>query len=71
MVSGRPSARTREIHTLLDRLQEFEALRPTDTDRTIIEVGKASIRERLAMLARDRRDRPRPAGPSEEARRAG
>ena len=72
MLPGRPTgSRTREIRTLLTRLEEFEALRPSDATRTIVEIGKASLRERLASLARDRRDRPPPTAADALARRAG
>jgi hypothetical protein len=53
MIAGRiPRTQTREIRLLLNRLKAFEQLPKTETNRSIIEIGIATIREKLRDLSR-------------------
>ncbi|MHC5019868.1 MAG: hypothetical protein ACYTGX_07095 [Planctomycetota bacterium] len=53
MIAGRVrKSNTQEIRLLLNRLQAFEQLPKTETNRSIIEIGIATIREKLRDLSR-------------------
>ena len=53
MIAGRvPRTQTREIRLLLNRLKAFEQLPKTETNRSIIEIGIATIRAKLRDLSR-------------------
>lgn len=53
MIAGHiRNTNTREIRLLLNRLQAFEQLPKTETNRSIIEIGIATIREKLRDLSR-------------------
>lgn len=53
MIAGRLArTQTREIRLLLNRLKAFEQLPKTQTNRSIIEIGIATIREKLRDLSR-------------------
>ena len=52
MIAGRANTQTREIRLLLTRLRAFEQLPKTQTNRSIIEIGIATIREKLRDLSR-------------------
>lgn len=53
MIAGRvPRTQTREIRLLLNRLRAFEQLPKNETNRSIIEIGIATIRDKLRDLSR-------------------
>ena len=53
MIAGRvPKTQTQEIRLLLHRLKAFEQLPKTETNRSIIEIGIATIRDKLRDLSR-------------------
>jgi len=52
MIAGKATTQTREIRLLLNRLKAFEQLPKTETNRSIIEIGIATIREKLRDLSR-------------------
>jgi hypothetical protein len=53
MIAGRvPRTQTREIRLLLNRLKAFEQLPKNATNRSIIEIGIATIRDKLHDLSR-------------------
>ena len=53
MIAGRvPRTQTREIRLLLNRLKAFEQLPKNETNRSIIEIGIATIRDKLRDLSR-------------------
>jgi hypothetical protein len=52
MIAGRVNTQTREIRLLLNRLKAFEQLPKTQNNRSIIEIGIATIREKLRDLSR-------------------
>lgn len=53
MIAGRTNkTNTQEIRLLLSRLQAFEQLPKTETNRSIIEIGIGTIREKLRDLSR-------------------
>jgi len=52
MLAGRVrKSNTQEIRLLLSRLQAFEQLPKTETNRSIIEIGINTIREKLRDLS--------------------
>lgn len=53
MLAGRVSrTQTQEIRMLLDRLHTFEEMPKTSYNRSIIEIGISTIREKLRDLSR-------------------
>ncbi|MCI0340472.1 MAG: hypothetical protein L0216_04880 [Planctomycetales bacterium] len=59
MLTRTTKSQTQEIRVLLDRLKKFEQIPQTPYNRSILEIGISTIRERLRDLSRFRPfDRP-------------